>query len=173
MDLKDIVQNRAVVSALLKETVSANKLAPVTQWVSPHESHLNVFKHDYLDSTANIVSLIDLHEAIFTHRKYQLALAAKQRQKLLFSFENAELPDSTPPRPSLSEVKSIVESGELFMAIYSLGGYNFSLEFSHVYGGENSLGKRPNGMFISQLWFHSPANSHSELNPMQTLHLLI
>jgi hypothetical protein len=145
MDLKEIVQNRAVVSALLKKTVlagaGAGHSAPVTQWISPHESHLNVFNYDSLDDTDGIISLIDLHKAIFTHRKYHVTSAANQRQKLFLKFDNAEVPESTPPRPTLSEARSIIETGELFMAIYSLEGYNFSLEFSHVYGGENSLGK--------------------------------
>jgi hypothetical protein len=142
MDLKEIVQNRAVVSALLKQTVSAggHTSAPIAQWISPHESHLNVFNYDLLEDTSGIISLVDLHKAIFTHRKYHISSSDNQRQKLFLKFDNSELPESTPPRPTLSEVRSIVETGELYMAVYSLAGYNFSLEFSHVYGGENSLG---------------------------------
>jgi hypothetical protein len=139
MDLHEIVQSRAAVSALLKSQAGGGS-GGVKQWISPHESHLNVFEFTFLDEPSAITSLVDLHKSIFTHRKYNVT-SSNQRQKLFLKFDNAELPDSTPPRPSLSEVRSIVETGELFMAIYSLEGYNFSLEFSHVYGGENSIGK--------------------------------
>lgn len=145
MDLKEIVQNRAAVSALLKNTVSTGHAGPITQWVSPHESHLNVFNYSNLDDPSSIVSLVDLHNSIFTHRKYLSTSSKSQRQKLFLKFDNADVPESTPPRPTLSEVRNIVETGELFMAIYSLEGYNFSLEFSHVYGGENSIG---NSLFL-------------------------
>ena len=147
MDLDEIVQNRAVVSALLKKTVSSStgpgkgRATPTTQWISPHDSYLRVFNYDSLDDTTSIVSLIDLHKAIFTHRKYNTISSKDKRQKLFLKFDRSEIPDSTPPRPTLSEARSIVETGEIYMAIYSLEGYNFSLEFSHVYGGENSLGK--------------------------------
>lgn len=148
MDLEKIVQSRAAVSALLKETVSSavgqgkgKGRSSTAQWISPHESHLNVFNYDSLDDTAGIISLVDLHKAIFTHRKYHITSTANHRQKLFLKFDRSEVPDSTPPRPTLSEARSIIETGEVFMAIYSLEGYNFSLEFSHVYGGENSLGR--------------------------------
>ena len=138
-DLKDIVQGRAEVSALLQKTTSSRP-QQVSQWISPHESHLSVFEHNYLDDPSAVTSLVGLHEAIFTHRKYK-SIAVTDRKKIFLQFDESEVPESTPPRPTLSEVRRIVESGELFMAIYSSQGYNFSLEFSHVYGGESNIGK--------------------------------
>ena len=140
MDLKEIVHSRAEVSHLLKQSLCSSEKR-VSQWVSPHESSLSVFEYDLLDDPSKISSLLDLHKEIFSHRKYH-ALSRKSRatKKLFVKFDTSEMAESTPSRPSLSEVKSMIETGELYLAVYSMGGYNFSLEFTHVYGGENSIG---------------------------------
>lgn len=138
LDLTDIVKDRAQVNALLRKSAISNNSTRINSnaWVSPHEKHLPVFKYDSLDDPNKVASLVALHSDIFQHRK----VAPYKVPKLLVSFETAEIPDSTPPRPSLDEVQGMVESGFLNVAIYSTEGYNYTLEYVHVYNGETTPG---------------------------------
>ena len=140
VDITDIVKNRAEVCALLKKTAHSKQTngrsSESIAWIAPHERHLPIFKYDSLDDPESVKSLVSLHSHIFKHRN----IASYEIPKLLMTLENPQLPDSSPPRPSLDEVQGMVESGFLNIAIYSTEGYNYTMEYAHVYNGESTPG---------------------------------
>jgi hypothetical protein len=137
VDLTDIVRNRAQVNALLRKSAKSKPdTTKSISWISPHERHLPIFKFDSIDDPKQIISLATLHFKIFEHRK----IKAHKIPKLLVPFEESIFPDSAPPRPTLDEVQGMVQSGFLNIAVYSTEGYNYTLEYAHVYNGESTPG---------------------------------
>jgi hypothetical protein len=139
-DLTDIVRNRAEINSILRDSIP--KSTGSSTWISPHEKHLPRFGSEVLGDDANsIKSLVDLHSSIFSRQE----ISQHKISKLIILFDNAVLPESAPPRPTLNEVRTQIEAGTLNIGIYNASGYNFSLEYSHVYNGENIPGR---GIFL-------------------------
>lgn len=132
--LRDIVQNRAEIKALLKDIPSDTQQK--LPWISPHEIHLPQLSYEDIDDPDAINSLIQLHQEIFNNKKVN----NQQNSKILVNFNHVDIPDSTPPRPSVSDVRSRIESGLLNIGVYSSDGYNFGLEYHHIYNGETLTG---------------------------------
>jgi hypothetical protein len=142
--LRHLVQNRAEIKSLLHNSsnyshLSSNSFTPL-HWISPHELHLPLVPYEDLEENSNaneLDSLIQLHQEIFA---LKILLGKKNLKKILMKFESIDIPESAPPRPLLSDVRTRIESGLLNFGIYSSNGYNFGLEYNHIYNGETMPG---------------------------------
>jgi hypothetical protein len=148
--LRHLVQNRAEIKSLLNSS-SVQQTVPSStplRWISPHEKHLPLVPYEDLenDSKEELSSLIKLHQEIFSLKR----INKKKMKKVLMKFEGIDVPDSTPPRPLLSDVRTRIENGLLNLGIYSSEGYNFGLEYNHIYNGETIPGPSP--LLLSRLF---------------------
>jgi hypothetical protein len=145
--LRNLVQNRAEIKALLKDIPSSQSTG-THSWISPHERHLPQLNYDIdLEDPEKIKNLIRLHEEIFSNSK----INKKKMSKVLVGFDQIAVPDSTPPRPLASDVRTRIENGILNIGVYSTEGYNFGFEYQHIYSGETLPG--------TNAPFHLPSHS--------------
>jgi hypothetical protein len=138
--LRNLVQNRAEIKALLKEIPLSHSTGSTQHshsWISPHERHLPQLNYEMdLEDPEKIQNLIQLHQEIFSSAK----INGKKMSKVLIGFDQIDIPDSTPPRPLASEVRTRIENGLLNIGVYSSEGYNFGFEYQHIYNGETLAG---------------------------------
>lgn len=132
-NLEEIVKNRNEVSKYIGLYSSKNNL---NIWTSPHDIHLRSFNFNVVQSLESLEDLSQLYQSI--HENSAVAELTTQR-KIIGRFTDLNLPDGSLGKPLLSEVEKKIADRGLFMSIYSIHGYNFTLEYDHVYKSESSI----------------------------------